>query len=283
MYVLTGLDSNGCTASDSIWIDINNLPILDLWSGATTGAFCNGNIGSLFATGAESYVWEAPDGSIYNGDSITIFDLSVTDEGYYSVVGTDSANCKALDSIYLMVVTDVPAQTNGDTSLCPGEIIQLTASGGTNYIWTGPGGFYSESQIALISNDADFSHSGWYYLTVLDSNGCPGYDSTLVVVENNGDCLFIPNLMTPNADGNNDLWEINGLDKFESATVEIYNRWGNLIYSVSPYSEPWNGKPNKGAMLDNGDDRVPSGTYFYIIDLQDDEHAPFKGYLEVQY
>lgn len=283
MYVLTGSDSNGCVASDSMWIDINELPVLTLSSGATTGAFCNGNIGTLFATGAEGYVWEAPDGSVYNGDSITIFDLAASDEGYYIVAGTDSTNCKSIDSIYLIVVTDVPTQTDGDTALCPGETLQLSASGGTDYVWTGPIGFYSESQTVIVTNDADFAHSGWYYVTVLDSNGCAGYDSTHVVIENNGDCLFIPNLITPNADGHNDLWEINGLDKFESATVDIYNRWGNLIYSISPYSEPWNGTPNKGTMLDKGDDRVPSGTYFYIIDLHDDTHPPFKGYLEVQY
>jgi gliding motility-associated-like protein len=120
-------------------------------------------------------------------------------------------------------------------------------------------------------------------VNVIDTNGCTGSNSTYVEVTNTGDCLFIPDLVTPNLDGLNDTWEIQGLENFVNAEVEIYNRWGNLIYSASPYDTPWDATVNKGATIDGKDGKVPVGTYFYIINLNEDDYPPFKGYIEVEY
>jgi len=84
-------------------------------------------------------------------------------------------------------------------------------------------------------------------------------------------------------DGHNDTWVVNGLENFENAEVEIYNRWGNLIYYSSPYNNDWDGLVNRGATLDGKDGKVPVGTYFYIIKLNVEDKEPFKGYVDVQY
>ena len=117
---------------------------------------------------------------------------------------------------------------------------------------------------------------------MVDPNGCLGYDSTFVDVSNNADCLFIPNLITPDKDTYNDTWVINGIDKYQDAEVEIYNRWGNMVYSASPYANDWGGEVNHGATIDN-DGKVPVGTYFYIIRLNEGDKPPYTGSLEVQY
>jgi gliding motility-associated-like protein len=89
-------------------------------------------------------------------------------------------------------------------------------------------------------------------------------------------------LITPDKDTYNDSWVINGIDKYPDAEVEIYNRWGNLVYSSSPYANDWAGQVNQGATIDS-DGRVPVGTYFYVIRLNEGDKPPYTGSLEVQY
>jgi len=70
----------------------------------------------------------------------------------------------------------------------------------------------------------------------------------------------IPNTFTPNGDGINDVWNIKYLEYFPKCTVNIYNRYGEKIYSSIGYAIPWDGK-YKGSVL-------PTGAYYYIIDLK---------------
>ncbi|OFY96824.1 MAG: hypothetical protein A2309_01910 [Bacteroidetes bacterium RIFOXYB2_FULL_35_7] len=72
-------------------------------------------------------------------------------------------------------------------------------------------------------------------------------------------CLEIPTVFTPNEDGIHDLWNIRNIHLYPKATIEVYNRWGNLIYQAGPLDKRWDGKYN-------GVD-CPSGSYVYIIDL----------------
>lgn len=282
IYVLTGTDSEGCMASDSILVEVLNLPQLTITADNTNGTYCLGTIANINVTGATNYNWSGPNGFTSTDTSIIIFDIDGDNQGYYSVIGTDDNGCMSEDSVFVFVVTNVPANSPGDTTYCPGETILLSGLGGENYVWTGPGGFSSNEQNPMVTSEAEYTNTGWYYLTVVDSNGCLGYDSTYVEVTNNENCLFIPNLLTPDGDDHNDYWYIDGLDKFEFAEVEIYNRWGTMIYYASPYDNSWDGIPNKGTNIGE-EGVVPVGTYFYIIRLNEGDKPPFKGYIEVQY
>lgn len=281
-YVLTGTDANGCSNSDSILVSVLNLPTLAVNASNANGIYCAGTIATLSASGATTYSWTGPNGFSSTNTNITISNLDGSDDGQYYLTGTDVNGCMNMDSITLSIVTDVPANAPADTSICPGETLILYGEGGGSYVWNGPVGFYSEVQNPVVSTDASFDHSGTYYLTVIDANGCFGYDTTHVDVSNNEDCLFIPNLTTPDKDGHNDFWVINGLEKFENAEVSIFNRWGSMVYYSSPYNNDWDGTVNQSGVID-GEGKVPVGTYFYIIELNVDDKPPFKGYLEVQY
>jgi gliding motility-associated-like protein len=74
--------------------------------------------------------------------------------------------------------------------------------------------------------------------------------------------IFVPNTFTPNGDGDNDFFVVVGLENYPNATVEVFNRWGNIVYSGDPYRNEWNGNSNAGQPL-------PVGTYYYILDLKD--------------
>jgi len=74
--------------------------------------------------------------------------------------------------------------------------------------------------------------------------------------------IIIPNAFTPNGDGINDTWYIKNLNSYLNCTVQIYNRYGENVYSSIGYGIPWDGT-YKGAAL-------PTGTYYYIINLNND-------------
>jgi len=91
------------------------------------------------------------------------------------------------------------------------------------------------------------------------------------------DCnsIKIPQIITPNGNGKNDKWVLQ-LDT--DTQVQIFNRWGNLIYTAKPYLDDWDGKANEGVTI--GNNFLPSGTYFYIID-KNDGTKPLSGYIEL--
>jgi len=73
----------------------------------------------------------------------------------------------------------------------------------------------------------------------------------------------VPNAFSPNNDGLNELWQIDGIESYPRARVIVYNRWGNKMHDVSPYNgqNGWDGTTN-GIKL-------PMGTYYYVIDLNE--------------
>lgn len=84
--------------------------------------------------------------------------------------------------------------------------------------------------------------------------------------------IGIPNTFTPNGDGINDVWNIQSLTYFPLCTVNIYNRYGSLVYQSKGYDKPWDGMYNGTIM--------PVGTYYYVINLQNGT-AALAGYVTV--
>ena len=86
---------------------------------------------------------------------------------------------------------------------------------------------------------------------------------------------------SPNGDGNNDFFYIEGIENYPNNRVQIYNRWGNLVFEVNGYdnqSNVWASESNVGVIV--GQRNVPDGTYFYLIDLGDGS-KPMSGFLVI--
>jgi len=77
----------------------------------------------------------------------------------------------------------------------------------------------------------------------------------------------IPEGFSPNGDGINDLFIIRGIKNYPNNNFTIFNRWGDKVFDASPYENTWNGSCSKGIQI--GGDALPTGTYFYVIDLGD--------------
>jgi gliding motility-associated-like protein len=136
-----------------------------------------------------------------------------------------------------------------------GNSVQLTPS------VTGSVGSYQWSPAAGLSATdirnprASPSSTTAYLLTVVSLNGCTDTASFIVNVL---DELDIPNAFSPNGDGINDFWQIPYLINLPSCTVDVYNRYGQLLFHTVGYGRPWDGTSNGNPL--------PLGTYYYIID-----------------
>jgi gliding motility-associated-like protein len=93
-----------------------------------------------------------------------------------------------------------------------------------------------------------------YTLTVTSGNGCVVIDQVYIYLLND---VKVPNSITPNGDGINDVWNVKYLDSYPQVTVEIFNRNGQRIYFSRGYSVPFDGNFNNQTL--------PVGTYYYII------------------
>jgi gliding motility-associated-like protein len=86
--------------------------------------------------------------------------------------------------------------------------------------------------------------------------------------------IVIPEFISPNGDGVNDYFFLEGLERYPKNLLLIYNRWGDVVYEASPYSNTWEGQSNKSF---HGD-VLSGGSYFYSFQTKPGE-IPFTGYI----
>lgn len=108
---------------------------------------------------------------------------------------------------------------------------------------------------------------------------------TLVNITLNDDCVVLPcgseavvisKAVTTYADGKNDFFTVKGVETCGfTMEVQIYNRWGALVYESNNYQNDWNGYSSKASI--GGSNYVPTGTYYYIVNLKNSGLAPFSG------
>ncbi|CAA0160202.1 Protein of unknown function precursor containing a C-terminal secretion signal. Putative adhesin [Tenacibaculum maritimum] len=106
-----------------------------------------------------------------------------------------------------------------------------------------------------------------------DNDGIPDYLDT-------DETVTIYNEFTPNGDGDNDTFYIEFIERYPNNNLEIYNRWGNLVYSKKGYDNTFKGVSNGRLNIDENS-KLPVGTYFYVLDLGESGKEPLKGWLYI--
>ena len=96
---------------------------------------------------------------------------------------------------------------------------------------------------------------GTHYAWVRDDNGCLFKSSALEVMD-----LVIPKFFTPNGDGINDVWHIQGLARYRTASLKVYDRYGRLLCTLSAQKDRWDGRVGRRI--------VSSDTYWYVLELE---------------
>lgn len=162
---------------------------------------CSGDNIQLTATGATQYVWST-------GATSSNINVAPTVTTTYSVTGTSNGFCFSSDTILVTVGNTLQAQINGNTNICLGESTQLTASGGSNFIWS-DGSATASISVNPITNTT-------YKVTVSSSSGC--VDSTEITV-------IVNALPVANAGANQNICE--GTSATLIATGGTQYNWSN--------------------------------------------------------
>lgn len=218
-----------------------------------------------------SFEWDFGDGSSDNNENGT---YSYTSAGlfYISLNVTDNNGCsfEAVDSIVVQNGPQASFTMPAEGKI--GETVSLsnTTVDGQIYTWTRDGVFLSSDQDIELLLDS----TGAICIELMAQSQAGCLDSTSNCIEVLGEELVIPNIFTPNGDGENDVF---ALMNFQNKVVEIkvLNRWGTEVYTNSTYLNDWDGRDS------NGND-VAEGTYFYIItDKTGDIPFSQNGFLQI--
>jgi gliding motility-associated-like protein len=108
----------------------------------------------------------------------------------------------------------------------------------------------------------------------------PG-ENTPTVLELPDVNLFIPEVFTPDGDGKNDFFVIKGIEG-RTVKITVFNRWGNKVYENEAYDNTWEGMPNVSGLI-IGNNKLPQGTYYYIVEFEDGVDETVNGYVVLQY
>ncbi len=158
---------------------------------------------------------------------------------------------------------------------CKGEkIVTLEANGASTYSWS-PNSFLDNPNIS--NPIATISQNIIYWVTGSNPNGCSSTDSVFVEV---CDSIIISNGFSPDGDGENDKFVVIGLETYPNNFLQIFNRWGNLLYEKKNYDNSWDGIPTINKYL-FGSGLVQQGTYFYTLNLGNDRQR--SGFIEIKY
>lgn len=222
-YTVTGTDVNSCISSTLINLTVNNLPTLTI--SVTSPTICFGNVVTLSATGANTYVWSS--GIVNN----TPFTPTVTVN--YTVTGTDVNGCKgfASQSITVNPLPQLTASSN-QSLICEGQSATLTASGANSYVWnTG-----SNTPLILISPTLTTN----YTVTGTDINGCT---NIATITQSVSACTSMNELIA--SESNTEIYPNPFMQKFnlefseevKETIISIYNTNGQLVFSQNYFSD----------------------------------------------
>jgi gliding motility-associated-like protein len=239
-YWVTVSDSCG-TRTDTIVVTVNTQPVADA---GNTELICLGSGAQLTASGGSNYAWQPPAGLSSVNTAITFASPVVTTT--YTVT-VSNGNCIDTDTVTVTVLPLPTVNAGADVSVNYGMDVTLTATGSGSFLWSPATGL---SCVNCASPVASPSATTQYVVTVTSADGCVASDTVLVTVDLNCGDVFVPNVFSPNNDGQNDELIIFG-NCITSYVFEVFDRWGNRVFYNTDLNRNWDGTHN-GTALDNG-------------------------------
>lgn len=193
--------------------------------------------------------------------------LTIRDNG-----GTTGGAVDSLRRTFSITVNVPPVITitsDKGASISKGDIVKLTATGGSSYVWTNADGIISGQRTPVLEVRPMVNTS--YEVTGASATGCTATASFALSVEADFKVDAV-NILTPNGDGRNDRWVVRNLDSYPDNEVKIYDRAGRLIYNRRNYSNDWDGTLNGSPLAE--------GTYYYILTIENGARTA-KGYITI--
>ena len=197
-----------------------------------------------------TYAWNTS--PVQNGQTAILLE-----GGDYKVTVTDFNGCNLIGSVFVpepdsMFIVGVSEPDSGG----PNGVAIAQVFGGTwpyEFTWQG-----------FLEKDSILSEllPGSYFVIATDANGCQV--SKVIKVSDETQCGEVRTVITPEGDGRNEEFVISCLSRYSDNRLEIYNRWGQLVYEAKNYNDGnlWRGTNTRG-------NDVPDGVYFYVFEYLD--------------
>jgi gliding motility-associated-like protein len=265
-YELFLIDANGC--QDSLLVEVERPDSLLL----------NQRIKAPTCTGLmDGIVTLKPSGG--NGELIPsvepdTYELIETDSNTYVIndIGEDSLfielsdqnGCRLLDTLVVVPrkITDMILNMTSTPETCwnerNGTATVVVQNGTPPYYFS-----WDDNANQTTATAMGLSPNSEYVVTVIDSDTCQVTGS--VFVEGNSQCFFIATGITPNGDGVNDTWVLGGFEYYPECKVNVFNRWGQVVFTSIGYGAPWDGRYN-GELL-------PVADYYFTIDYSEEKEV----------
>lgn len=258
-YAVAVTDSNGCKTTSSV-------TSLEMVSKITVRLdsvpnFCGTAFAPVVLKGS-------PTGGIFSGKGVVnaTFDPKLAGVGQHTITYTVTGDLSCLngEAKQTVLIGSPPALDLGaDRDLFKGSSITLgTDLGGNyNYNWTPSTGINEPNSARPVFSP---ERTTTYRVVAKEASGCFAEDSITIRVFSG---VYIPDAFTPNDDGQNDTWELKGLEEYPEAEVTIFDRWGHAVfYNKGSYLKPFDGN------------KLPAGSYVYVIHTEPAGHV-FRGQL----
>ncbi len=268
VHVVTVTDTDGCTGTAQVELsEPESIFFESTSSNSTCSGLNDGTITVLNVSSGEGapYLYSV-DGATFSPDSI-FTDLG---EGFYEIYVQDVNACIALGNQVIESTTELILDYGEDVEIDFGESVDLFPT--TNfsldtalYTWTWV------QDTSLIFNNFSYnpvaqpSTTTTYNVSVTDPNGCSISDAITVRVNVERD-VFIPNIFSPNFDGNNDVFTVfGGIGVARVSTMQVFDRWGAKVHETSNFSPNssefgWDGKHKGNA--------AAQGVYVYYVEVE---------------
>lgn len=267
IFILTVTDANGCSGTDQMTVTVNTDPQVDAGPDLT---ICQGETVQLGGSPTSvvpdvTYLWVPATGL----DDPTVANPNATPPGditYYVIVTSDT--CTNSDAVDISVQGFAEAAfTLVLEPTCESIRAYFTdlSTGALTYAWD----FNGDGE-----TDSDEQFPQWYFpygqdivvtLTITDIDGCTGSATQTWPVGTYDDLvkITVPNIFTPNGDGQNDVFTLETEAVLGSCTdMFVYNRWGQKVFESFAGDLVWTGRNFAG-------EECVTGTYFYVIKVKD--------------
>ena len=229
---------DGCVASDTITIGLEQLPMVELMADTT---LCERTVLSITPIGFSG-------GPVSWSDGSSVTSLVVANSGTWTAT-VENACGSSTDSVVVEMV-DWPEPVD-QYLVCSGETVHVALPMGATSISWSTGSDQAEVQLP----------EGTFTFGLVDVFGCPRQGAITVSSATDMDGLaFVPNVFTPNADGLNDTFRVVGADH-ERYELSVFNRWGERIFNSTDPEKAWDGTYKNRP--------VPDGTYVYFLRYAD--------------
>lgn len=190
----------------------------------------------------------------------------------YTLTVTNTASGEKDTDAIIITVYNATVSAGSDVTIDQGQTTTLHAqvtNGCTGVYWTPTTNINNQNTAApdVFPVNTTTYHVEAVY-TFKGGPTCYAYDDVIVKVIP-GKKLFFYNTFTPNGDGANDVFYVGNIEQYPDNVLEIYNRYGQKIFTKTGYSNEWNGTYEG--------QEIPGGTYFYFLDTKSPAGGTYKG------